>query len=255
MPVRRVALLTAGGLAPCLSSAVGGLIERYTALAPDVEIIGYLDGYAGLLAAAGSSRSRRGCASGRTCCTGSAAARSATAGSSSPTSRTPSSAGSSSEGQDPLEVAAEQLTRDGVDVLHTIGGDDTNTTAADLAAYLHEERPRAHRRRAAEDDRQRRRADQAEPRRVDGGRAGRALRPQHRRRALVEPADARRPRGHGPGLRLADRRDRAALPRAGSREQRVRRVRQRAARAGTCTASTCRSSASTSTPRPSGCGP
>jgi diphosphate-dependent phosphofructokinase len=42
-----------------------------------------------------------------------------------------------SEGQDPLHVAAEQLTRDGVDVLHTIGGDDTNGTAADLAAYLH----------------------------------------------------------------------------------------------------------------------
>jgi pyrophosphate--fructose-6-phosphate 1-phosphotransferase len=33
-------------------------------------------------------------------------------------------------------VAAEQLSRDGVDVLHTIGGDDTNGTAADLAAYL-----------------------------------------------------------------------------------------------------------------------
>jgi pyrophosphate--fructose-6-phosphate 1-phosphotransferase len=33
-------------------------------------------------------------------------------------------------------VAAEQLRRDGVDVLHTIGGDDTNGTAADLAAYL-----------------------------------------------------------------------------------------------------------------------
>ncbi len=42
------------------------------------------------------------------------------------------------EGQDPLQVAAEQLKADGVDVLHTIGGDDTNTTAADLAAYLHE---------------------------------------------------------------------------------------------------------------------
>ena len=40
-------------------------------------------------------------------------------------------------GQDPLKVA-DQLTADGVDVLHTIGGDDTNTTAADLAAYLHE---------------------------------------------------------------------------------------------------------------------
>jgi pyrophosphate--fructose-6-phosphate 1-phosphotransferase len=40
------------------------------------------------------------------------------------------------EGQNPLQVAAEQLVCDGVDVLHTIGGDDTNTTAADLAAYL-----------------------------------------------------------------------------------------------------------------------
>src|SRR4029078_3160803 len=40
------------------------------------------------------------------------------------------------EGQDPLHVAAEQLSRDSVDVLHTIGGDDTNGTAADLAAYL-----------------------------------------------------------------------------------------------------------------------
>ena len=39
-------------------------------------------------------------------------------------------------GEDPLQVAAEQLRHDGVDVLHTIGGDDTNGTAADLAAYL-----------------------------------------------------------------------------------------------------------------------
>jgi pyrophosphate--fructose-6-phosphate 1-phosphotransferase len=40
------------------------------------------------------------------------------------------------EGVDPLQAAAERLTADGVDVLHTIGGDDTNTTAADLAAFL-----------------------------------------------------------------------------------------------------------------------
>jgi pyrophosphate--fructose-6-phosphate 1-phosphotransferase len=40
------------------------------------------------------------------------------------------------EGQSPLQVAADRLTRDGVTILHTIGGDDTNTTAADLAAYL-----------------------------------------------------------------------------------------------------------------------
>ena len=40
------------------------------------------------------------------------------------------------EGVDPLQAAADQLTADSVDVLHTIGGDDTNTTAADLAAFL-----------------------------------------------------------------------------------------------------------------------
>ncbi|HEY3547473.1 MAG TPA: pyrophosphate--fructose-6-phosphate 1-phosphotransferase, partial [Propionicimonas sp.] len=47
--VQKVALLTAGGFAPCLSSAVGGLIERYTQVAPEVEIIGYRNGYQGLL--------------------------------------------------------------------------------------------------------------------------------------------------------------------------------------------------------------
>ena len=33
-------------------------------------------------------------------------------------------------------MAADQLVKDGVDILHTIGGDDTNTAAADLAAFL-----------------------------------------------------------------------------------------------------------------------
>jgi len=47
--VKKVALLTAGGFAPCLSSAIGGLIQRYTELAPDVEIIAYRYGYQGLL--------------------------------------------------------------------------------------------------------------------------------------------------------------------------------------------------------------
>ena len=137
MPVRKVALLTAGGLAPCLSSAVGGLIEKYTALDPDIEIIGYINGYhglllgnsvqvtqevrerAGLLHRFGGSpigNSRVKLTNVEDCVT----------------------RGLVQPGQDPLQVAAEQLTRDGVDVLHTIGGDDTNTTAADLAAYLHE---------------------------------------------------------------------------------------------------------------------
>ena len=49
MTVKTVAMLTAGGLAPCLATAVGGLIQRYSEVAPDVRIIAYLDGYAGLL--------------------------------------------------------------------------------------------------------------------------------------------------------------------------------------------------------------
>lgn len=137
MTVRRVALLTAGGLAPCLSSAVGGLIQRYTEVAPDVEIIGYLDGYAGLLA-------------GRyTTVTPEVREKAHLlhnfGGSPIGNSRVKLTnvadcvrRGLVAEGQNPLHVAAEQLTKDGVDVLHTIGGDDTNTTAADLAAYLHE---------------------------------------------------------------------------------------------------------------------
>ena len=43
MPVTTVAMLTAGGLAPCLSSAVGGLIERYTEVAPDVRVRVFLN--------------------------------------------------------------------------------------------------------------------------------------------------------------------------------------------------------------------
>ncbi len=42
----------------------------------------------------------------------------------------------SRKAKNPLHVAAEQLVKDGITILHTIGGDDTNTTAADLAAYL-----------------------------------------------------------------------------------------------------------------------
>jgi diphosphate-dependent phosphofructokinase len=130
-----VAMLTAGGLAPCLSSAVGGLIERYTKVAPDVRIIAYKNGYAGLLTGdsvevtdpvravaprlhkfGGSpiGNSRVKLTNVEDCVR----------------------RGLVQPGQDPLKVAAEQLSRDSVDVLHTIGGDDTNGTAADLAAYL-----------------------------------------------------------------------------------------------------------------------
>jgi pyrophosphate--fructose-6-phosphate 1-phosphotransferase len=132
---KKVALLTAGGLAPCLSSAVGGLIERYTEIAPDIELIAYHGGYKGLLLgdsykigpaerAAASILHQHG-------------------GSPIGNSRVKLTnvkdcvkRGLVKEGQDPQKVAADQLIKDGVDILHTIGGDDTNTAAADLAAFL-----------------------------------------------------------------------------------------------------------------------
>ena len=49
MTVNRVALLTAGGFAPCLSAAVGYLVQRYNEIAPEAEIIAYQYGYHGLL--------------------------------------------------------------------------------------------------------------------------------------------------------------------------------------------------------------
>jgi pyrophosphate--fructose-6-phosphate 1-phosphotransferase len=136
-PIRpkKVALLTAGGLAPCLSSAVGGLIERYTEIAPDIELIAYRSGYKGLLlgdsykigpaerAAAGVLHRHGGSPIGNS--------RVKLTNMKDCVKR-----GLVSEGQDPRQVAADQLVKDGVDVLHTIGGDDTNIAAADLATYL-----------------------------------------------------------------------------------------------------------------------
>ncbi|MDA3797802.1 MAG: pyrophosphate--fructose-6-phosphate 1-phosphotransferase [Kiritimatiellae bacterium] len=135
MDVKKVGILTAGGLAPCLSSALAGLIENYTKVDPSIEIICYLSGYKGLLLGdsievteeirekawilynhGGSpiGNSRVKLTNFKDCL----------------------KRGLVKEGEVPLEVAASQLTKDGVQVLHTIGGDDTNTTAADLAAFL-----------------------------------------------------------------------------------------------------------------------
>ena len=134
---KKVAILTAGGLAPCLSSAIGSLIERYTEIDPSIEIICYRSGYKGLLLGdsyqvtqeirekAGLFQQYGGSPIGN--------------------SRVKLTnikdcikRGLVQEGQDPQKVAADQLIKDNVDVLHTIGGDDTNTAAADLAAFLAE---------------------------------------------------------------------------------------------------------------------
>jgi pyrophosphate--fructose-6-phosphate 1-phosphotransferase len=135
MPKQKVAMLTAGGLAPCLSSAVAELIERYSELVPDVEMIGYLAGYRGLLkgeSVAVTKAVRDG-----------AKILHEHGGSPIGNSRVKLTnvvdavkRGLVKQGELPLEVAARQLTKDGITILHTIGGDDTSTSAADLAKFL-----------------------------------------------------------------------------------------------------------------------
>ena len=131
----KIAFLTAGGIAPCLSASIGYLIQRYNDLCPSAELIGYLNGYRGLLlgesipfpdsvkenfsvlfqyggSPIGNSRVKLtnidDCVK----------------------------KGYVKDGEDPLEVAANQLTNDNVNILHTIGGDDTNTMAAQLSFFL-----------------------------------------------------------------------------------------------------------------------
>ena len=133
----KIAFLTAGGIAPCLSSSIGALIEKYNEIAPDAELIGYLNGYRGLLF--GNSIEFPD----------SAKTNFATlydfGGSPIGNSRVKLTnvddcvkRGYVLQGQDPLKVAADQLVKDKVDILHTIGGDDTNTMAAQLSFYLKE---------------------------------------------------------------------------------------------------------------------
>lgn len=133
--IKKVAMLSAGGLAPCLSASIGRLIQRYTEVAPEVEILCYINGYMGLLQGHSlrvSPKIRDG-----------AARLLKYGGSPIGNSRVKLTnvedcirRGLVREGDDPRKVAADQLVRDGVDVLHTLGGDDTNTAAADLAAFL-----------------------------------------------------------------------------------------------------------------------
>ena len=133
----KIAFLTAGGIAPCLSASIGALIEKYNEIAPEADLIGYLNGYRGLLLGKSISfpnsikkdfeilydfggspigNSRVKLTNIDDCV----------------------KKGYVKEGQDPLKIAAEQLKNDGVNILHTIGGDDTNTMAAQLSSYLND---------------------------------------------------------------------------------------------------------------------
>ena len=131
----KIAILTSGGIAPCLSSTIGGLIEKYNELSPDSKIIGYMHGYRGLLQGNSIVFSEKVKRNYKILYN--------FGGSPIGNSRVKLTniedcvkKGYVEEGQDPLQVAAEQLLADKVDILHTIGGDDTNTMAAALADHL-----------------------------------------------------------------------------------------------------------------------
>ncbi|MDR1433288.1 MAG: pyrophosphate--fructose-6-phosphate 1-phosphotransferase [Puniceicoccales bacterium] len=135
--MKKVAILTAGGVAPCLSSAIAALIEKYDELSPGIEIICYRDGYKGLLLGDHVSVTHG--------VVESVELLYKFGGSPIGNSRVKLTnvedcvrRGFVKEGQTPLAVAAEQLVRDKIDVLHAIGGDDTNSAAANLERHLRE---------------------------------------------------------------------------------------------------------------------
>lgn len=131
----KIAFLTAGGIAPCLSASIGALIEEYNNLAPNAKLMGYLNGYRGLLL-------------GKSIDIPDSVKKNAKilyefGGSPIGNSRVKLTNIEDcvkndyvKKGENPLQVAAKQLVADKVDILHTIGGDDTNTMAAELAKYL-----------------------------------------------------------------------------------------------------------------------
>ena len=133
----KIAFLTAGGIAPCLSASIGSLIERYADTAPNAQLIGYLNGYQGLLKGkiiefpANANRHAKILHKYGGSPLGNSRVKLTNA-------EDCVRRGLVTEGDLPLEVAAKQLQKDQVTILHTIGGDDTNTMAAELARYLSE---------------------------------------------------------------------------------------------------------------------
>ncbi|MBT3251359.1 MAG: pyrophosphate--fructose-6-phosphate 1-phosphotransferase [Candidatus Marinimicrobia bacterium] len=131
----KIGLLTAGGLAPCLSASIGNLIGKYYDISPDIEIIGYLNGYKGLLMGNSIQINEN--------VKKNAVILNTFGGSPIGNSRVKLTnikdcinKGYIKNGEIPLEVASRQLLDDGVNILHTIGGDDTNTMAAELSKHL-----------------------------------------------------------------------------------------------------------------------
>jgi len=135
-----VAMMTSGGLAPCLSSSVAQLVHHWVAALKDGKISGltfrmYIDGYKGVLTGDSFILDQDKWAA--------CEALNFLGGSPIGNSRVKLTnikdciaRGFCKDNETPLEVAAQQLIKDQINVLHTIGGDDTNTQAAQLSKYI-----------------------------------------------------------------------------------------------------------------------
>jgi len=135
-----VAMMTSGGLAPCLSSSISQLAKYWVEALRNGLISGltlrmYKDGYKGVLIGDSFVVPETEWAGME--------ALNFLGGSPIGNSRVKltnpadcKKRGFVKEGETPLEVAAQRLIKDEVHVLHTIGGDDTNTQAAELSKYI-----------------------------------------------------------------------------------------------------------------------
>jgi pyrophosphate--fructose-6-phosphate 1-phosphotransferase len=140
MSAINVGMMTSGGLAPCLSSSVAHLINYWNEALKAGKISAltirlYKDGYKGMLVGdslvlPADKWDKAGCLHEM-------------GGSPIGNSRVKLTnvkdcikRGLVPEGETPLEVASQTLLKDKIDVIHTIGGDDTNTQAAELSKYL-----------------------------------------------------------------------------------------------------------------------
>ena len=131
----RVAFLTSGGLAPCLSASIAYLIKEYSAMDNSIEFYAYKHGYKGLLL--GNKIAIPNNLSDKVNVIASFGG-SAIGNSRVKLSNIDDCIKNKYIKKDelPVEVAANQLVSDQINILHTIGGDDTNTAAADLVKYL-----------------------------------------------------------------------------------------------------------------------
>ena len=134
----KIAFLTSGGNAPCLNSSIGRLLSNFLNSDFNFTALGYLNGFTGLLRGESielplnlnTNQKNSFYIYGGSFIGNSRVKLTNIADCINKKLIKPN--------EIPLEVAANQLIKDKVDILFTIGGDDTNTTARDLRNYINQ---------------------------------------------------------------------------------------------------------------------